>query len=224
VLYELLTGRRPFEGETWQDMIIAINRDTAKPPSDLRPDLPPDVDRLLAQCMAKSPKDRYPSIRELMEDIDRVLAGAGVFRPAMPTFTGALPPPAGPVITGPPSNETHLKTKPRALLFVVAGLLAVAAIAAGVLVALGRGSAEGEPASAASITATADPIAAPSPPPTATAAGAITETPTPSAQPEASAQVEAPAPPVKGPPRADRAAPPPPASASAKPKNPILGF
>src|SRR5688572_26523560 len=59
LLYEMLTGRRPFVRDTWQELIIAINRDDLTPVSVVRPDLPGEVDALLGRCLAKKPDERY---------------------------------------------------------------------------------------------------------------------------------------------------------------------
>ncbi|AKT41844.1 serine/threonine-protein kinase [Chondromyces crocatus] len=94
VLYELLSGRRPFLGETWQDIIIAISRDPMVPVSSLRPDLPREVDAVLERCLTKRPEDRYASCRELLADVDRLQASAGMFRSGIMTAgTSLVPPP-----------------------------------------------------------------------------------------------------------------------------------
>ena len=88
VLYELLSGKRPFGGETPVDVSHAILREAPKPLLALRPDLPPDFDRVVARCLEKSPRERIQSaldvsneLRRLRKELERTASGAG-FRPA----------------------------------------------------------------------------------------------------------------------------------------------
>lgn len=50
VLHEMATGRRPFEGTSSAEPISAILRDTPPPVTDLRPDLPGDLARIIRRC------------------------------------------------------------------------------------------------------------------------------------------------------------------------------
>jgi len=79
VLYEMLTGRRPFGGESVPALLSAILRDTPLPATSLRPDLPRGLDRILERALAKDPGRRYPSADELAADLGRLDA-----RPAAP--------------------------------------------------------------------------------------------------------------------------------------------
>jgi eukaryotic-like serine/threonine-protein kinase len=72
--HELLTGRRPFRGDDLPSLASAILRDAPPPPSAERAGLPPQLDALVTRCLEKSPAARYPSARELHDDLAR-LAG-----------------------------------------------------------------------------------------------------------------------------------------------------
>ena len=74
VLYELLAGQRPFEGEAHQILEQLV---TAEPIPLRRRDaaVPADLETLVATCLARSPEERYGSVRELVEDLERFLAG-----------------------------------------------------------------------------------------------------------------------------------------------------
>ncbi len=65
LIYELLTGRRPYDAPTPQDL-LKLQR-TTKPilPSELTPGVPPEVDRVLLRCLAADPKDRPASAQEV---------------------------------------------------------------------------------------------------------------------------------------------------------------
>jgi eukaryotic-like serine/threonine-protein kinase len=87
VLFELLTRCRPFQGETWQETIISINRDQPPPVSQLRGDVPKDLDAIVARCLAKKPDARYASCRELNDDLEAAMVGlsTGTFPPGSAT-------------------------------------------------------------------------------------------------------------------------------------------
>ena len=65
VAYYLLTGRPPFEGESGIAVMIAHARDPLVPPSQLRPEIPEDLERVLLLCLAKDPAERYTDAASL---------------------------------------------------------------------------------------------------------------------------------------------------------------
>ena len=69
VLYEMLAGRRPFEGGSDLSVLTAILRDTPPPLRSLRRDVPRDVQRVVDRCLAKTADDRYASAAELRLDL-----------------------------------------------------------------------------------------------------------------------------------------------------------
>ena len=74
VLFQMLTGRTPFEGDGAGEYIVAHMRETAPAPSTLAPELPKALDPLIARCLAKSPEDRFQTMAELQAAIEHVLA------------------------------------------------------------------------------------------------------------------------------------------------------
>jgi eukaryotic-like serine/threonine-protein kinase len=75
VLYESLTGRRPFVAANYNALIIEILSARHKPVVELRPDAPPAFDKVLARCLAKRPEDRFASAAELREEIADLKSG-----------------------------------------------------------------------------------------------------------------------------------------------------
>jgi ABC-type transport system substrate-binding protein len=75
VLYEALTGRPPFERESELAVLFAHLHEQAPRASDVRPELPPGLDRVLRTGTAKDPKDRYASCAELIAAARGTLAG-----------------------------------------------------------------------------------------------------------------------------------------------------
>jgi serine/threonine-protein kinase len=65
VLYEMATGQGPFVGGSTAELISSILRDTPKPVSGLRAELPMALERIIERCLAKQPAERYASVREL---------------------------------------------------------------------------------------------------------------------------------------------------------------
>lgn len=67
VLYEMLTGRRPFEGQGDQSIIYAIRNDDPPPVEVLRPEVPPDLAATVRCCLRKDPEERYESAEALLD-------------------------------------------------------------------------------------------------------------------------------------------------------------
>jgi serine/threonine-protein kinase len=72
-LYHLLTGERPFTGESVTAISYQVVNIAPPPPSRLNPSLPPVLDQVLARAMSKNPADRYPSCREFAADLATAL-------------------------------------------------------------------------------------------------------------------------------------------------------
>jgi serine/threonine protein kinase len=81
VLYEMLTGQRPFRGDATADVMGAILRDDpAEFPSALV--LPPTLDRIVRRCLEKAPGERFGSARDLVFTLEALL---GTSATAVPT-------------------------------------------------------------------------------------------------------------------------------------------
>ena len=116
ILYECLTGRPPFRGETSVATLMQVVNDRPTPPGRLRPGVPPALDAVCLRCLEKDPARRYPTARALADDLDRVLAS--------------------PFPDGPSGRRPWL----------VAGIVATLLVAVGVvLVAVSRPGGRGEP-------------------------------------------------------------------------------
>ena len=81
LLYELLTGRPPFVGDSPVAVAYQHVREPARPPSDHDTDLTPAVDAIVMKALAKRLEDRYQSAAAMRSDIERYLAGRPVQAP-----------------------------------------------------------------------------------------------------------------------------------------------
>jgi eukaryotic-like serine/threonine-protein kinase len=84
LMYELLTGRPPFTGDSPVAIAYQHVRENPVPPSRLDPDMPPWADAIVLRAMAKSPNDRYQSAAEMQADIQRAASGMQVSAMAPP--------------------------------------------------------------------------------------------------------------------------------------------
>lgn len=70
VAYFLLTGRAPFDGPSAVNVMIAQVRDVPMPPSQLRPEVPGDLEAVVLRCLSKDRNDRYPDAIALQHAMD----------------------------------------------------------------------------------------------------------------------------------------------------------
>jgi tetratricopeptide (TPR) repeat protein len=78
ILYECLTGDRPFRSRDVDVLLAMIRADAPPPPRKLAPQVPRDLETVCLKCLAKDPADRYPTANELADDLERFLAGKPV--------------------------------------------------------------------------------------------------------------------------------------------------
>ena len=118
LLYELLTGRPPFTGDSPVAVAYQHVRENPIPPSRVDPEIPAWADSIVLKAMAKDPGNRYQSAGEMRDDIQRALQGMPVAAPTrMDAYQGTRrmgsPPrwPAAPA--GSRRTTTGQRTSPR---------------------------------------------------------------------------------------------------------------
>ena len=72
VIYELVAGRTPFEGETSTDVIVAITQKEPLPLIRFAPDVPAELDWIVTKTLRKDRDERYQTIKELLTDLRRI--------------------------------------------------------------------------------------------------------------------------------------------------------
>ncbi len=69
VFYEMLTGRRPFEGDSPASFQAAVLTAEPRPPRELRPEIPRRLEQLVERCLQKDPAARYATAEELLAEL-----------------------------------------------------------------------------------------------------------------------------------------------------------
>jgi eukaryotic-like serine/threonine-protein kinase len=108
VLYEMVTGKPPFTGDSAMAVAYKHVQETPLPPSSLNADVPPRLDAVVMRALAKNPANRYQSAGEFRDDLMRVIAGQEVeATPLLPAGAGATQ-----VISRPPPTAMMPPTQP----------------------------------------------------------------------------------------------------------------
>src|SRR5262249_55059127 len=85
VLFEMLTGKKAFEGKTRASLIGAILKDEPPPVSRVQPVAPSALNRIVATCLEKDPDDRWQSARDVMRELKWVAEGSPAIDGAVQT-------------------------------------------------------------------------------------------------------------------------------------------
>jgi eukaryotic-like serine/threonine-protein kinase len=118
VLYELLTGTLPFNGDTPVEIAMKHLSTVPEPPSARRPDVPRDLDLIVMRALAKDPADRYQSAEEMDADLERFARGAAVSPVTEESATQVLRLPQDPIaataatMISPGRRTAHLPPPP----------------------------------------------------------------------------------------------------------------
>jgi beta-lactam-binding protein with PASTA domain len=112
LLYELLVGRPPFVGESPVSVAYQHVREAPVPPSQLDPEITPEIDAVVLKALAKDPADRYQSASEMKADISRLLSGQ---QTTAQRTTAVVPLAAGAMAANAYDTPTHVAGPPTVL-------------------------------------------------------------------------------------------------------------
>jgi beta-lactam-binding protein with PASTA domain/predicted Ser/Thr protein kinase len=135
LLFELLTGRPPFVGDSPFSVAYQHVREQAEPPSRFNPELEPALDAIVMKALAKRVDERYQSATEMLADIRRYLDGhpVGAPAPVVAPPVAAAEPEGTSIFRGPVAeyDQSKKRTWPVVLLTLLALLLLAGALFAG---------------------------------------------------------------------------------------------
>ncbi len=94
LLYQMVTGQKPFEGETHMSTLTAVMRDDPRPVVEIRPEVPRQLARIIRRCLEKTPDRRYESARGVHYDLQILREEMDSGEHEKPVFDSA--PPASP--------------------------------------------------------------------------------------------------------------------------------
>jgi len=89
ILFEMVTGRPPFEGDDALSLALKHKSQLPRRPRELNSEVPEPIDRLILKCLAKKREERYQSAGELLAELVRIEGGAAETPPAPPQKTAA---------------------------------------------------------------------------------------------------------------------------------------
>lgn len=116
LIYELVTGRLPFQSESIIKLALMHAHDPPPPPRSIKPDIPEGLERLILRCMAKKPEDRF----------DNALGVAGALREFHKEYSGSMELPLPTLADKEPPPRSRRRGLGIAVLLIAIGAVAVA--------------------------------------------------------------------------------------------------
>ncbi len=117
-LYEILTGRLPFRGDSGYSLMVAQLQQLPEPPIVLRPDLPKPLNDIILMVLAKEPEKRFQSATAFRNALKSALpqgvaGGVAAGRSGVPSATTIFMDPTTPTVAAPPPTASvHQPTRP----------------------------------------------------------------------------------------------------------------
>jgi len=115
VLYEMVTGRRPFGGSSSAELLASLLKEEPKPPSELVPDVPKELERIIQRCLRKGSDRRFQSMLDVKVELQEVKEESDS-QSAAPT-----------------SRVAAIRSRRRRIAWTATGAMVIAVLAAGML-------------------------------------------------------------------------------------------
>jgi serine/threonine-protein kinase len=125
VLYEMLTGEMPFDADTPLGIAMKHVNGHLVPPQVLNPEVPDGINAVTMRLLAKNPGDRYASDSDLIEDLERVMAGLDPAGATTEMMTSAMPVAATRQLPRTPPQSVRQQKKRRRAAPLILALLAL---------------------------------------------------------------------------------------------------
>jgi eukaryotic-like serine/threonine-protein kinase len=178
ILYQLVSGKLPFDAMTFSELVLQIATETPKPLADLVPGMPNGLARVISRAMAREAGERFQTLEELALAVEPYAAGmrfeSDAARGARDRAPGSTVPLDTPLATESQSSLPAVKRSQRALVIGVLAALALVVALGGVILSLLTGEPE-----------TAEPAPAGGAPRSAASAGQPPAVPEPATTPSA---------------------------------------
>jgi len=135
VLFEMATGQRPFKGDSSMSVLSSVLRDTPALVSDLKPELPRELGRIIRHSLVKDPEERYQTAKDLRNDLKALKedSDSGELGPKSVSSVTPASPLSG--VTTPPTPVPSMVASRPAGRRMWAAVAAAAVVAAGSLFA-----------------------------------------------------------------------------------------
>jgi serine/threonine protein kinase/Flp pilus assembly protein TadD len=114
VLYEITTGRLPFEGDTFVSIALRQKTETPRTPKEFNPQLPDDLTRLILRCLERDQEKRFQSVEDILADLAKIEKGVPTTEKILPSVPKT-------------SRQITVSFNPRKLVLPAAAVLVVAA-------------------------------------------------------------------------------------------------
>ena len=116
ILYEMTTGRLPFEGDTFVSIALKQKTETPRTPRDLNPQLPDDLSRLILRCLDRNPEKRFQNVEDVLADLAKIEKGVPTTEKVLPSIPAT-------------SKQITVTVRPKKLLIPALAVLGVVAAA-----------------------------------------------------------------------------------------------
>ncbi len=126
ILYEMTTGRLPFEGDTFVSIALKQKTEVPRTPKDFNPQLPDDLSRLILRCLERDREKRFQNVDDILADLAKIEKGVPTTERVLPSLPST-------------SRQITVSFNPRKIVIPAVAVLVVVAAAIIVILSLPTG-------------------------------------------------------------------------------------